>query len=115
MRLRLRLMTSDNTETPRVKSCVVDAVSRDKPQYSTVFAFRAQDAAINLNLELDETRTAAAIRDQLLEWAENGIPLRMNSIYDILDDQLVFISAPTFTPNVQHGEEYIGRLEAIQL
>jgi len=115
LRLRLRLMTSDNTETPRIKSCVVDAVSRDKPQYSTVFSFRAKDAEMNLNMELDEVRQAAAVRDQLLEWAENGTPLRMNCIYDILDDQLVFISAPTFSPIAQNSEEYIGRLEAIQL
>lgn len=109
IRYRLRLMTNDKTKTPRVKTTVIEGVSKVPVKYSFSFGVRTTDDRKDLagNKELLSAEEQYAIID---EWARNITRLKLRSVYERFDNVDVFIDPPQTNPIHEYGEGYMDRI-----
>lgn len=98
IKLRFRLQTNDNTETPQIRGMVVSATTRPETRYtytmSTVFA----DHPINLRGDQDTSVTADGVITQLDTWMENNTPLTMSSLFTPFHNKSVFLEPVVTNP-----------------
>ena len=109
IRYRLRLMSNDNTKTPKIKTTVIEGVSKVPVKYSFAFSVRATDQRKNL-LGQAEDITSDELYAILDGWARSITKLKMHSIYRRFDDINVFIDPPQYNPFTEHEESYLDRL-----
>jgi len=119
IRYRLRLQTSDNAQTPRVKATVVEVVSRPAVKYSYTFRFRAQDE--NLDLEGDDDTYAAAetLTSQMETWANAPTVLTMRSVFSPYDNKKVLLDPAKLQPRLlspdDQTEQHIGEATVFEI
>ncbi len=114
MRVRLRLMTNDNTKTPKIKGIVLECVSRVPVKYSYGLSFRMRTGAFNLRSDPDDF-TVDQIADQIDTWAENLTPLKMRCVHKRFDNKLVFIDPTSISPLGEKNEIYNNKLTVVEL
>ena len=109
---RLRLQTTNNSISPKIKTVVVENVSKVPIKYSYAFQYRAQDKEVNL---LGEPEGMDAYEKQAIldGWAEDLTPLTMRSLRYLFDNKTVFIDPSDLTPLAEHSEFYAPRLTLV--
>lgn len=98
LKLRFRMQTDDNTETPMIRSMVVTATTRPEIRYTYTFSTTADDAGINLEGEEDTSLRAATILSQLDTWCAANTVLTMRSVFTPFDNKTVFIEPVVTRP-----------------
>ena len=107
MRYRIRLLTTDNSKTPKIKSVVVETVSRIPVKFAYSLPYRLKDNDHDL-LGADESRTAAAKQAIMDAWASNLTPLSMQCRHALFDGKTVFADSIPSVPNKENSEGYIN-------
>lgn len=98
IKLRFRLQTNDNTETPKIRQMVVNATTRPEIRYTYTLNTQADDAGINLEGEEDTSQRAATIISQLDTWCANNTILTMSAVFSPFDGKSVFLEPPVIRP-----------------
>ncbi len=98
IRFRLRLQTDDNTETPKVKASVLEAVGRIDVKFRYDLTFLASDEAIDLEGDDDTYSAAETLTDDLDTWAASATPLTMRCVYSPYDNKTVFPDPTSLRP-----------------
>jgi hypothetical protein len=114
IRLRIRMMTEDETKTARLKSLAIDAISREDVKYSWSFAYRVKDNDIDLNGVPDQYPYAYMKQDILNEWARTLEPLVAHFNYALYDEKKVYINPAPTNPIGEKSEIYIGQLSMVE-
>jgi len=114
LRIRLRLMTADNTVTPIVKAIVLENVSRVPIKFAYGFAYRTMDNDTTLLDEPDEHNAEDKL-DLLDKWASELTPLVMHSNHKRYDNKNVFIDPSENVPSFETEEGYIGQLSVMEI
>ena len=114
LRLRLRLMTEDNTATPIIKGVVLENVSRVPVKFAYGFAYRVMDDDIDLNGDRD-THSAEQKLDLLDQWSSELTPLVMHNNFKRYDDKTVFIDPSENAPLKETEEGYLGQLTVMEI
>lgn len=114
IRYRLRLMTNDNSKSPKVKTTVIEGVSKVPVKYTYAFAVRTTDERKDL-VGNDELYSAAETYTILDNWARSLTKLKMRSVYWRFDDIDVFIDPPQTNPISEYSEGYLDKLTVTTL
>lgn len=109
LRYRMRLHTNNNSASPKVKTTVIEGVSKVPVKYSYTFSVRTTDIRKDLNGN-QELYTAEEQNAIIYEWAKNITKLKMRSVYDRYDDIDVFIDPPQTNPIGEYNEAYLDRI-----
>jgi len=109
IRYRLRLMTNNNTISPKVKTTVIEGVSKVPVKYSYTFGVRTTDNRNDLdgNQEVLTAEEQYAVIDN---WARRITRLKLRSVYERFDDVYVFIDPPQTNPIQEYSEGYMDRI-----
>lgn len=111
LKLRFRLQTNDNTETPQIRGMVVEATTRPETRYTysmrTIFA----DQPIDLRGNIDTSVTAESVLSQLDTWTANNTPLTMSSLFTPFHNKTVFLEPVVTNPLTIVTDESKERLE----
>jgi hypothetical protein len=114
LRLRLRLKSEDSTITPRVKSIVIDTISREDVKYQWTFNTRVVDDDVTLTAEQDDYRTAEEKMALLDEWAEGLVPLVASDIRRVFNNQAIYVNPISLRPYRDKSEGYIATITMVQ-
>ena len=114
IRVRLRILTTDNTKSPRMKTLVVESIQRVPIKYSYAMPVRMRDRDVNKLGILDEPIYAEDKLELLEEWATQLTPLIMHSNRRLYDDKKIFIDPLPSRPNMEISEGYIVTLTAVE-
>jgi hypothetical protein len=98
LKLRFRLLTNDNTETPMIRSMVINAVTRPEIRYTFTLNTQADDAGINLEGEEDTSQRAATIISRLDAWCAANTILTMSAVFSPFDGKTVYLEPPVIRP-----------------
>ena len=91
IKLRFRLQTNDNTETPIIRAMFVSATTRPETRYTYTMSTLLEDSGIDIMGNEDTTARAATILATLDGWMEANTPLTMNSVFSPFDSKTVFL------------------------
>lgn len=114
IRFRFRIFTTDTSKTPKIKSSVVETISRVPVKYSISLNFRAEDNDHDLMGQYDGM-TCDEKMSQLREWAENLTQLRLYGCREEFDNFRVYIDPPVTQNRGSTGEQYINKLVVTQI
>ncbi len=114
MRYRLRLHTTDNTKTMRIKGIVSESISRVPVKYSYAIPYRLRDNDVDLNTDI-EPMSAEEKEAIIDEWAESLTPLVMRSTRKQFDNITVFIDPTPMSPTHEKSEGYAASITVIQV
>jgi hypothetical protein len=98
LKLRFRLQTNDNTETPIIKSMMVSATTRPETRWTYSFNTFVTDAAIDLEGDEDFTNTANSVITQLDTWMEANTILTMSSVFNPFHSKSVMLEPVIVQP-----------------
>ncbi|MFA5378099.1 MAG: hypothetical protein WC455_20270 [Dehalococcoidia bacterium] len=101
IRVRLHLVTNDNTKTPRVKVIALEMVAFSKVKYGYAFYYCPADGQNNLDLKDVPDTTFAntnAIFTKIDSWASNATPLTLNCIFAPYNGKTVIINPMQTAP-----------------
>lgn len=105
IRYRLRLLTTDNAKTPRVRATVLEAVARVAVKYQYDITFRATDESLDLEGDDDDFTTVETLTATLDDWATANTPLWARFIFSPFDSvagtvtgRAVFIEPASLQP-----------------
>jgi hypothetical protein len=114
IRYRMRLMSNDVTKSPKVKTAVIEGVSKVPIKYSYAFSIRTTDERKDLTgkQELLSAEDQFAVLDG---WARGLVKLKMRSVYERFDDMYVFIDPPQMNPITENSEGYLDRITVTAL
>jgi hypothetical protein len=121
IRFRLRFITADQTETPRLKAMVTEGVAfvPVKNQYSWTFAIQQTTENIDLFGKYDSTLTSLQEYDKLRDWANDGNPLTFRCNSTLHDNKTVFLNPISVSPIlvVDHEgiENHVATITCIQV
>jgi len=85
IRYRLRLLTTDNAKTPRVRATVLEAVARVPVKYQYDITFRATDESLDLEGDDDDYTAVQTLMAKLDEWATANTPLFARFVFSPFD------------------------------
>jgi hypothetical protein len=108
LKYRLVIQTSDNCCSPKLKTAVVECVSRVPVKYSYTFNYRVMDNDVGVSEP--DTATVKQKQEQLDAWAENLTPIYMNSLHGRMDKVTGFIDPASIYPFKETKEGYTGKL-----
>jgi hypothetical protein len=91
LKLRFRMQTNDNTETPIMRAMLVTATTRPRTRYTYSMRTSLEDAAINLEGNEDTTVAAASLLTTLDAWMEANTVLTMHSVFTPFDNRSVYL------------------------
>ncbi len=91
IKLRFRLQTNDNTETPIIRAMFVSATTRPETRYTYTMSTLLEDSGIDIMGNEDTTARAATILATLDGWMEANTILTMNSVFSPFDSKSVFL------------------------
>jgi hypothetical protein len=112
LKLRFRLQSNTNSETPMIRAMVVEATTRPEIRYTYSMRTVLGDAPINLRGDSETTITASAILTQLDSWVANNTILTMNSNFTPYNGRSVFLEPVVTNPLTRINDEKRERLEA---
>lgn len=105
IRYRLRLLTTDNAKTPRVRATVLEAVARVAVKYQYDITFRATDESLDLEGDEDDFTTVETLTATLDDWATSNTPLWARFMFSPFDSvagsvtgRAVFIEPASLQP-----------------
>lgn len=85
LRYRLRLLTTDNAKTPRVRATVLEAVARVAVKYQYDITFRATDESLDLEGDDDDYTTVQTLMAKLDDWATANTALTARFMFSPFD------------------------------
>jgi hypothetical protein len=112
LKLRFRMQTNDNTETPRVTSLNVSTTERPETRFSYSMVFVYQDNGRDLLGHVENYTRAETIITQLDAWMRNQTPLTMHSESEAFDNKTVFIEPVVLGPVSNEKGEQQEKLSA---
>jgi hypothetical protein len=98
IKLRFRLQTNDNTETPQIRGMVVEATTRPETRYTYTASSDLSDAGIDLEGDEDTTLSAATTLSTLDGWVANNTSLTLRSVFSPFDSKTVFLEPIVLSP-----------------
>jgi hypothetical protein len=98
IKVRLRLQTNDNTETPQIRGMVVEATTRPETRYTYTANTDLADAGIDLEGNEDTALSAATTLTTLDGWVANNTSLTLRSVFSPMDSKTVFLEPITLNP-----------------
>jgi hypothetical protein len=98
LKLRFRLQTNDNTETPKIRHMLVTATTRPETRYTYTMNTSFEDGPIDLQGQENTTLTAAAQITQLDAWMEANTVLTVSSVFSPLHNKSVLLEPIVFSP-----------------
>jgi hypothetical protein len=100
IRYRLRFISNDVTESPRLKAIVTEGVAfvPVKTKYSWTFVISKDSQNIDLKGKWNSDLTSLQKRDQLLTWANAGTPLTMRHYSAVYDNKTVWVDPASVAP-----------------
>lgn len=106
MRYRVRLLTTDNSKSPKIKSIVTESVSRVPVKFAYSMPYRIIDNDHDLNGVPDgfDAEEKQLILDA---WAANLTPLTLRCRLKLFDNKTVFADAIPAKPYQEYGEGYV--------
>lgn len=114
IRIRLHLLSNDNTKTPLIKTTVVENISQVAVKYSYAFTYRVLDNDHNL-LGAKTEISAEDFQDIVDGWAANLTPLQMNGWRKRFHGKVVYIDPTQSKPISEAKEGYIERLTVVEI
>jgi hypothetical protein len=111
IRIRLHLITNDNTKTPRVKTMAIEMVAYSRIKYGYSFYYKPADGQKNIDLRGDPDQTfdnTEAIFNKIDYWAANAVPLTLNCVYAPYHNKTVIINPMQSAPLSLNLEEVAG-------
>jgi hypothetical protein len=121
IKYRLRFITNDVSESPRLKAIVTEGVAfvPVKKQYSWTFAIQQTTENISLSGIYDSTLTSLQEYDKLNDWANDGQPLTLRHHSTLYDNKTVFLDPISVSPIhiVDHGgiENHVASITCIEV
>jgi len=91
LKLRFRLQTNDNTETPTIRAIFVSATTRPETRYTYTMSTTLDDAGVDLRGQQDTSVTAQTVLSTLDAWMEANTTLTMSSVFSPFDNKTVFL------------------------
>jgi hypothetical protein len=91
IKLRFRLQTNDNTETPIIRGMIVSATTRPETRYTYTMNTTLDDAAVDLRGQQDTSISASTVLTQLDTWMEANTVLTMSSVFTPFHNKSVFL------------------------
>jgi hypothetical protein len=98
IKLRFRMQTNDNTETPQIRGMVVEATTRPETRYTYTASSDLSDAGIDLEGDEDTTLSAATTLTTLDGWVANNTSLTLRSVFSPFDSKTVFLEPIVLSP-----------------
>jgi hypothetical protein len=105
IQLRFRMYTSDNSVTPVLVSALLEAIQRQKVNYSYSFNVRLPKAKYEGLNGTKSSTTGDSVWSQLNTWIDNAQPVTISSVYSDLDGKVCTIEPPT---NFRYITKQIG-------
>jgi hypothetical protein len=109
IRYRLRFISNDVTNSPRLKATVTEGVAFVPVKYQYAWTFRLTQDLDNIDNfgTFDDTLTSLQQYDQLVSWANGGQPLTLRHESSLYDNKTVFLNPTSVSPLrvVSEGEE----------
>lgn len=98
LRYRLRVMTTDNTKSPKIKATVLEALPRIATKYRYTIPFVASDNGRDLNQAAENYARIEVLVAQLDTWANATTVLVMRSNFSPYDNKRVLIDPASLQP-----------------
>lgn len=112
LKLRFRLQTNDNYETPRITSLNISTTERPETRFSYSMTFVYQDNGRDLLNNAENYTRAETLIQQLDTWMRNNTPLTMHSESETFDSKTVYIEPVTLGPVGMQWHEQQEKLSA---
>jgi hypothetical protein len=90
IRFRFRLITNDNSITPRVTATVTEMVAKLPVKFQYATTFQIGRAMTDLNGD-EDSQEPDTVESQLRTWAEGAQPLTMRTVDELTDNKTVFL------------------------
>ena len=118
LKLRFRLQSNSNTETPRITSVNVSTTERPDTRFAYSIDFVYSDNARTLLNLADNYTRAETLINQLDTWTRNNTPLTMRSISEVMDNKTVYldpaVTSPISNQTDTQQEKLIGTITIIE-
>ena len=121
IRYRLRFVSDDVSESPRLKAIVTEGVAfvPVKYQYSWTFAIKKDTENVDLVGGFDDSMTSLVQYNQLVTWANAGTPLTLEHHSTLYDNKTVFLDPVAVSPikvvDNQDVENHVASLTCIEV
>lgn len=96
IRFRFRLITNDNSVTPRVTATVTEMVAKLPVKFQYATTFQIGRAMTDLNGD-EDTQEPDTVETQLRTWAESAQPLTMRTVDELTDNKTCFLDPASLT------------------
>lgn len=110
MKLRFRIQSNSNAQTPRIRRIQVSTTLRPETRYTFTMAFVTSDNAVDGVGDLENYAAAATLISQLDTWMKNMTPLTMHSIWSPMDNRKVVLDPIPITPQAIVTNEGLEKL-----
>jgi len=118
IKVRFRMQTNSNTETPRITSIFLSTTEQPDTRYAYSMTFVYQDDGRDLLGMVENYNRAETLIAQLDTWSANKTALTMHSISETFDNKTVFLDPTPIGPvaNVtnEQQEKQSGTLTATE-
>jgi len=121
IQVRLRLYSTSNTATPRIKSMVVEGIGFVPVKYQYNGTALMAEGEQDLDLEGEEDTSFANVEtkfSKLKDWANTGQALTWHCVYSPYDNKTVFIDPVSLQPLEviadDQSEKHIFQITAIE-
>lgn len=98
LKIRFRLQTNDNTETPMIKAMFVSATTRPETRYTYTASTIFEDFPINLRGDQDTNVSAASVLTQLDTWMAANTVLTLSSVFTPYHNKTVILEPVVTQP-----------------
>lgn len=112
LKLRFRMQTNDNTETPVIKLMFVSATTRPETRYTYTMNTTLEDQPINLRGDQDTSVSATGLLTQLDAWMEANTVLTMSSVFSPYHNKTVILEPVVTQPLTLIADESLEKLTA---
>jgi hypothetical protein len=112
LKLRFRMQSNDNYETPRITSLNLSTTERPETRFSYSMVFVYQDNGRDLLGNVENYTRAETIITQLDTWMRNQTPLTMHSISETFDNKTVYVEPVVLGPVSNETGEQQEKLSA---
>lgn len=98
LRLRIRLYSTDNSLSPKVKATLLEALTRIETKFNYSMTFRVADNAKDMTGIAENYQLVETLISQLDTWANTPTVLTMRSNYSPYDNKFVVIDPNSLQP-----------------
>jgi hypothetical protein len=111
IKIRFRLQSNDNTETPIMRAMLISATTRPRTRYTYTMQTIFGDNPINMLGQSESGIYAGDVLDQLDAWMEANTVLTMNSLFSPFDNKTVYLEPIVTNPLTIITDESTERLQ----